>query len=115
MMPNEIVDKMDEVIRKCQEFRREALKNYQRESAILRRGKDKMTPEEYRDARYDNMKSYRHETKHLCLVTIAACEAVIHELDRDNPYKASYKGGEKDAAKQGRKTNEGHGGRDPVR
>ena len=114
MKANEIIDNMNEIIQKCQEFRREALKNYQRESAILRRGKDKMKPEEYRDARYDNMKSYRHETKHLCLITIAACEAVIHELDQDNPYQANYKGGEKNAAKQGRKTDEGHGGRDPV-
>lgn len=115
MKANEIIDNMAEIIAKCQEFRREALKNYQRESAILRRGKDKMTPEEYRDARYGNMESYRHETKHLCLITIAACEAVIRELEGENPYKANYKGGEKGAAKQGRKTDEGHGGRDPVR
>ena len=114
MKPNEIIDNMSEIIAKCQEFRREALKNYQRESAILRRGKDKMTPEEYRDARYGNMKSYRQETRALCLITIAACEAVIRELDQDNPYKADYKGGEKNAEKQSRKTNEGNGGRDPV-
>lgn len=115
MKPNEIIDNMAEIIAKCQEFRREALKNYQRESAILKRGKDKMSPEEYRDARYENMASYRDETRALCLITIAACAAVINELDEENPYKANYKGGEKDAAKQGRKTNEGNGGRDPVR
>lgn len=115
MKPNEIIDNMAEIIAKCQEFRREALKNYQRESAVLRAGRDKMKPEEYRKLRLDNMRSYSEESKKLCLVTIAACEAVIHELDQDNPYQASYKGGEKNAAKQSRKTNEGNGGRDPVR
>ncbi len=114
MKANEVIDNMAEIIAKCQEFRKKILKSYQEESAILRRGKDKMTPEEYRDARYGNMNSYRQETRALCLITIAACEAVIHELDQDNPYKGSYKGGEKNAAKQSRKTDEGHGGRDPV-
>lgn len=115
MKPNEIIDNMNEIIAKCQEFRKKALKEYQEESAVLRRGKNKMTPEEYRDARNENMNSYRQETRALCLITIAACEAVIRELDQDNPYKADYKGGEKSAAKQGRTSDEGNSGRDPVR
>ena len=114
MKPNEIIDNMAEIIQKCQEFRKKALKSYQEESVVLRRGKDKMKPEEYRKLRLDNMRSYSAESRALCLITIAACEAVIHELDQDNPYQANYKGGEKNAAKQGRKTDEGHGGRDPV-
>lgn len=115
MKPNEIIDNMNEIIAKCQEFRKKALKVYQEESAVLRRGKDKMKPEEYRKLKLDIMRSYSEESKALCLIAIAACEAVIRELDQDNPYKANYKGGEKSAAKQGRKTDEGHSGRDPVR
>lgn len=95
MKPNEIIDNMNEIIAKCQEFRKKALKDYQEESAVLRRGKDKMKPEEYRKLKLDNMRSYSEESKALCLITIAACEAVIRELDQDNPYKANYKGGEK--------------------
>lgn len=115
MKANEIVDNLKEIIQKCNEYRSQALRNYQRESAVLRGGQYKMTPEEYRNARYGNMTSYREETRALCLISIAACEAVIHELEEENPYKAVYTGGEKDAAKQSRKTDEGHGGCDPLR
>lgn len=115
MMPNEVIDKMNEVLQKCQEFRSKALKEYQRESAILRRDKDKIDQKDYMHLRLQNMRSYSETSKAFCLMAIAACEAVINELDEENPYKTNYKGGEKDAAKQGRKTNEGHGGRDPVR
>ena len=130
MMPNEIVDKMDEVIRKCQEFRSKALKEYQKESAILRRNKDRMRQDEYMRLRLQNMRSYSETSKAFCLMTIASCEAVIRQLEGDNPYTAVYtskgdmaiwdneqrkKGGKGNAAKQSRKTNEGHGGRDPVR
>lgn len=95
MRANDVIDEMSDIINKCNEYRSQALNNYHRESAILRAGRDKMTEEEYRNARYDNMNSYREETRALCLISIAACEAVIHELEEENPYKAVYTGGEK--------------------
>lgn len=90
MKPNEIIDNMNEIIAKCQEFRKKALKDYQEESAVLRRGKNKMDPKEYRTLRLDNMRQYSEQSKQLCLMTIAACEAVIRELEGENPYKATY-------------------------
>lgn len=130
MKPNEIIDNMAEIIAKCQEFRKKALKDYQEESAVLRRGKEKMDPREYRTLRLDNMRQYSEQSKAFCLMTIAACEAVMKQLEGENPYKAVYtkkgdmaiwdieqrkKGGKVSAKKQSRKTDEGYGGRDPVR
>lgn len=90
MTPNEVVDKMNEVIQKCQEYRKKALKEYQTESAILRRDRQKMAPDEYRRLRLQNMRSYSETSKAFCLMTIAACEATIKQLEGENPYKAIY-------------------------
>jgi len=129
MKPNEVIDKMDEVIQKCKEYRAKALKEYQEESAVLRRDKDKIDQKDYMHLRLQNMRSYSETSKAFCLMAIASCEAVIRQLEGENPYKAVYtsrddmaiwdneqrkKGGKVSAKKQSRKTDEGHGGRDPV-